>query len=171
MVCCELGLPCSLVQSSIVSSFFEDVEDLDLKVDLPPNPSLGPGSRTGMQFPPGIPISSEDSKVNIHQEEGRKLGQLCIIMIIIYAVIYPVEWVYILIIIIIMVGSSSYEIRNYYIFSLSPSISSYFVQALKKLLFGDASSRGFNSEWLQQNLVFNDIPHLEYGLVQHKVRG
>ncbi len=74
MVCCELGLPCSLVQSSIVSSFFEDVEDLDLKVDLPPNPSLGPGSRTGMQFPSGIPISSEDSKVSMHPKGRKKEG-------------------------------------------------------------------------------------------------
>lgn len=37
------------------------------------------------------------------------------------------------------------------------------------MLFGDSAGT-FNSEWVQQDLVFCDIPSLSYGLIQRKVR-
>ena len=44
-----------------------------------------------------------------------------------------------------------------------------FSQALRELIFGSAKGPSFNAEWRKQSFIFCDLPHLQYGLVQHKV--
>ena len=38
-------------------------------------------------------------------------------------------------------------------------------------MFGSATAHSFNEEWSGQGFVFQPLPQLTYGLVQHKVRG
>ena len=49
------------------------------------------------------------------------------------------------------------------------AVCSCIPQALRELIFGSAKGPSFNAEWKKQNFLFCDLPHLEYGLVQHKV--